>query len=115
MDLSKFKFFTFKSKTGSDTVVAVATYAGKIVKCYAKCDPRDNFDLEDGKKLAAARCKERVALKRSKRAKQKLTEAAMQLKQAQKHYEKMNRYFDDSTRAHAAAQSELDLVLKNMQ
>lgn len=115
MDLSKFKFFTFKSKTGSDTIVAVATYAGRIVKGYAKCDPRDNFDLEDGKKLAAARCRERIAAKRSKRAEQKFAEAVMQLKQAQRHYDKMSKYFDDSTKAHGIAQSELDTVLRNMQ
>ena len=49
-------------------VVAVSTYAGKIVRGVAKCDPRDEFSIETGKKLAAARCNLKVATKRAKRA-----------------------------------------------
>ena len=41
--LDKYKYFTYYDKNGKKTISAVSTYAGKTVKGYAKCDPRDNF------------------------------------------------------------------------
>lgn len=111
---NKFKFFNFKSKNGSNTVVAVTTYAGKVVKGYAKCSPEDTFDLETGKKLAKARCYERVALKRKKRASQKLVEASEQLMRAQKHYEKMNKYFICSIKSHDESKELLKTTLEKV-
>ena len=49
-------------------VIALSTYEGRVVRGVAKCDPRDEFDLEYGKQLAAARCNYKIAQKRAKRA-----------------------------------------------
>ena len=94
--LEKYKYYTFKNENGGTTVVAVSSYAGKPVKGYAKCDPRDDFDLEEGKRLAAARCNVKVANKRVARASQKYLEAATAAMEAAEHFEKMKQYYMDS-------------------
>lgn len=112
--MNKFKFHTYKSITGTPVVIAVSTYAGKTVKGRAKCDPRDGYDLEKGKELAAARCAEKVAKKRANRAKQKLNEATKKLSEAQSYFDKMHCYAIDSNLAYAAAKMETDSILANM-
>ena len=74
--ISKYKFFVTPDKT---RVFAVSTYAGKTVKGTAKCDPRDTFDLNFGKELAAARCAAKVAKKRKARAAKQVLKAHRQL------------------------------------
>ena len=111
---NKFKFFNFKSKNGSNTVVAVTTYAGKAVKGYAKCSPEDTFDLETGKKLAKARCQLRVAEKRKARAADKVAEAVAQVNQSTKHYDKMVNYFNCSDKALIEAEQALKDILKEV-
>lgn len=49
-------------------VIAVSNDAGKTIKGVAKCSPEDEFDVEKGKKLAAARCNAKVTERRRKRA-----------------------------------------------
>lgn len=98
--IEKYDFKVYESKnedgTKSSVVVALSTYCGKTVKGVAKCAETDPFDLEKGKKLAAARCDYKVCLKRMKRAKSKKFEAANQLETLTKQYVDMTKYFDDS-------------------
>lgn len=84
-------------------VIAVSTYAGKTVKGIAKADPRDEFDLEKGKALAIARCGQKIAEKRAKRARLKVSQGIDQLTEAQKHLSKMYDYLMDSNNAVAEA------------
>ena len=58
----KYSYFT----NGKDTVVAVASYAGKRVRGVAKCSEMDEFDLAKGERLAAARCNLKIAKMREK-------------------------------------------------
>ena len=51
--LNKYKYYQFKNKNGGITIVATSSYGGKTVKGYAKCDPRDEFDIEKGKALGS--------------------------------------------------------------
>lgn len=44
--LDKYKFYEYNDPKGKKTVSAVSTYAGRTVKGYAKCDPRDSFNVE---------------------------------------------------------------------
>jgi hypothetical protein len=62
----------YKYKIDEDhrTVVAFSTFAGKVVTGVARCADVDTFDVEAGKKLAAARCSVKIAAKRMKRAEQ---------------------------------------------
>ena len=107
-DYSNYKFYHYKGKDGKNTISAVSSYAGRPVKGYAKCDPRDEFDEEKGKALAAARCNLNVAQKRARRARQKYEEAEMILKLAQEHFEDMKDYRDKSEYAEEVARKNIE-------
>lgn len=105
----KYRFYVGKNK-----IVAVSTYAGKTVRGVAKCDPRDEFDIEKGKALAAARCAERVAAKRQARAKVEFNRACINFAKAQKRLADMNVYVVDSKKAVIAAKENINTILKDM-
>ena len=94
--LDQYKFYKFKNENGGTTISAVSTYAGRTVKGYAKCDPRDNFDIEKGKELAAARCNLKVAEKRLNHASDKYMKASRAADEAIRYFEKMKQYYIDS-------------------
>ena len=96
------------------TVVAVSTYAGKKVKGYAKCDPRDEFAYEKGKELAATRCNLKIAQKRQARASNKYLEAATALLDAQLHLEDMKQYYMDAVDQCDEAAEDLRNMIENM-
>ena len=85
-------------KTGSNTIVAESTFAGRRVKGYAKLCPTDSFNEEYGKKLAAARCNQKIAEKRFKRASAKFQEALEMNEKAQAMMHEMNEYYHDSVK-----------------
>lgn len=89
--LDKYKFYVNDNK-----VIAVSTYAGRTVRGTAKCDPRDEFDLEFGKKLAAARCAYKIAEKRKARATAEYRKAAVAADEAVMWFNEMKQYFMDS-------------------
>jgi len=66
--IKEFPIEKYKFVVAGNKIVAISTYAGKIVRGVAKCDPNDVFNLEEGKKLAAARCDEKVNSRRLRRA-----------------------------------------------
>lgn len=107
--IEKYQFYTTKNK-----VVAVSTYAGKTVRGIAKADPRDNFDLEAGKKLAAARCAARIAMKRKSRAQKEFDKARDAYEKAQARFEKMNLYWQDSKKAAVMAEAEVTRILNEL-
>ena len=110
-DPNKYRYVTFTDENGVPTVVAISTYAGRTVKGKAKLDPRDEFNMEKGKEIAAARCNARVAEKRARRARLRLEEAEKQLKAASRHYEKMRSYYVDSHNALEEASKNVQEVL----
>ncbi len=112
--LNKYKFAFFKDENGKTTVSARSTYAGKTVKGYAKCDPRDNYDVEAGKELAAARCNARIAEKRVARSQKQMAKAAQMVKDAQAYLEKMKAYYSDSVAEADAAEAEVASLLSKM-
>ena len=95
-------------------VVAVSTYAGKIVRGVAKCDPRDEFSVEDGKKLAAARCAVKIAKKRNANANAQKKRAYNELVEKQCRLQKMNHYVADSQAALNEANNELATIEASM-
>jgi hypothetical protein len=102
VSMDKYKFV----KTGNK-VIAISSFAGKAVKGYAKCNPKDEFDLELGKKLAAARCNQKIAKKRVTRAAHKYDAAWDAVGEAEAHYANMQEYFDKSSDAYMAACNEV--------
>ena len=111
--LDKYKYFTYYDKNGKKTVSAVSTYAGKTVKGYAKCDPRDEFDIEKGKKLAAARCNLKIAEKRKMRAGNKYIEASIAADKAVAYFDRMKQYFMDADDQVDEAAAELRELITN--
>lgn len=99
--------YTYYIAEKQKQVVAVSSYAGRIVRAVAKCDPRDEFSIETGKKLAAARCNLKVAAKRAKRANSKLQEAWADVRKANAHKCNMVDYVTDAEAALAQAKAEL--------
>ena len=106
--------YTYYIAENQRQVIAVSSYAGRIVRAVAKCDPRDEFSIETGKKLAAARCNLKVATKRAKRAASKLTEATAACRAAEAHKRDMNAYLTDSEQALAQAKAELADIEQSM-
>jgi hypothetical protein len=95
-------------------VIAVSTYAGKIVRGIAKCNPVDEFDVERGKVLAAARCNLKVAKKRRTRAAKKYQEAIEKQRQATDHMFDMEEYLINSNKAAINAERDLDNLLQTL-
>jgi predicted phage tail protein len=110
----RYKFYQYVDEQGRQVVVAVSRHAGRTVKGYAKCDPDDEFDLELGKKLAAARCAVKIAKKRNANANAQKKKAYNELVAKQNRLQKMNDYVDDSRRALNAANSELAAIEASM-
>lgn len=112
--LDKYKYFKFNDANGKVTISAVSTYGGRTVKGYAKCDPRDTYDYEAGKRLAAARCNEKVAKKRARRAEAKFKEATAQLRAAEAYYDKMANYYNEASANSAFATNEVNCLVSEM-
>lgn len=104
----------YKYVTAGNTVIALSTYAGKTVKGVAKCDPNDSFSAKAGEELATARCDEKVAQKRVKRAQSKLNEARQALREATRDYERMMAYELDARHQLARASAEVTNILGRM-
>lgn len=112
--LDRYKFYEYNDPRGRKIVSAVSTYAGRTVKGYAKCDPKDSFDLDKGKKLAAARCNQKVSRKRLDRAAEKYMEAARAADEAAVFFDKMKLYYMDSVDALDQATMEVNSLLESM-
>ena len=112
--LDKYKFYQYKDKNGKDTVAAASTYAGRTVKGYAKCDPKDQFSIEKGKELAAARCNAKIAAKRVKRASAKYLEAQKQLADARRFMARMTEYYTDAVDQLDEANAAITDMMKSM-
>ena len=112
--IEKYCFYKYENKNGGTDIVAVSTYAGKTVRGVAKCDPRDEFDMEKGKELAAARCNDRVSRKRAARAKAELNKAMAELDAASRRVSKMRDYLEDAIDEAAAAHEELKNIETEM-
>lgn len=109
----KFYQYNHKRADGSEClrIAAVSSFAGKPVKGYADCHPNDEFDVEYGQALAAARCAEKIAAKRCKRAYNKVDEAKAQVAAAMVHLEKMMKYESDAEANYNIASYELAEIL----
>lgn len=103
--LDKYQFYFTNNK-----VIAVSTYEGKTVRGVAKCDPRDTFDPISGKMLAAARCNQKIAHKRKRRADKEYRKATIDFDKARCRMEAMTIYYEDARRA----EKEADLGVKSL-
>lgn len=109
--LERYKFYV---NTEKRKVYAVSSYCGRRVCGTATCAPEDEFDLEKGKRLAAARCNLMVADKRAVRAANKKFEAEKVVAAAQKHYTDMVVYENEAFKTYVDACKEVRELLKDM-
>lgn len=107
--LSKYKFYQHGNR-----IIAVSTYGGRTVRGVAVCHPEDNFNIETGKALAAARCNAKIAAKRYARAQRRFNEAVDAQAKATAHTYDMDIYMRDSHKAMDEAQKELNSLMKNI-
>ena len=105
----RYRFYVTDNK-----VICVSSYAGKAVRGIAKCDPKDTFNLEDGKKLAQARCDYKIAMKRVLRARAKHAEATKALGDAREYQDKMQNYYDESFKDFVRLSEELKALEAKM-
>lgn len=111
--LEKYHYYTYRRADGAMVVKAVSTYAGVNIFGKAICHPHDKFDLEKGKELAAARCNEKVAEKRLRRAQKKRDEAADIYYRAMHKYSNMVAYENDAIEEKAKAIEKVGELLGN--
>ena len=105
----RYRFYVTDNK-----VICVSSYGGKAVRGVAKCDPKDIFNLEDGKKLAQARCDYKIAKKRVLRARAKHAEATKALGDAREYQNKMQSYYDESFKDFVRLDEELKALEERM-
>ncbi len=107
--------FEYKYKIDAEhkTIVAMSTFAGRTVAGVARCAEEDTFDIEAGKKLAAARCNLKIAEKRMKYAENCHAEAVKYLEYWTAYEAKMASYDDDSAKAYMKAVTELAEIEKD--
>ena len=80
-----------EKSTGIHVVKAVTIYEGKAVYAVAKCDVRDTFDFEFGKKLALLRLQQKVALKRAAHNKEFAKLCRLDLEQVEQYKKKVKK------------------------
>lgn len=107
--MEKYKFYT----NNRDLVVAVSSFAKKEIRGVATLSFDDDFDLEKGKQIAAARCNKEVCYRRMKKSVHDYQEALKALKKAQERLDKMEIYMNDAGEAYREAivhENELTLM-----
>ena len=92
----------------ANKVIALSSFAGRTVRGIAKCHPNDTFDVEYGKRLAAARCNEKIARKRYTRALNRYHECDARLTALTDEFQETCDYFTDAYRRWQEAVRELD-------
>jgi predicted metallo-beta-lactamase superfamily hydrolase len=112
--LDRYKFVSYKDKKGVSVIAAISSYAGKHVKGYAKANPNDEYSEEKGKKLAIARCAEKIARKRKARAARLLKKAQTQMAMAQKYVDDMTSYYNDACVEVDETKADLDKIYAKM-
>lgn len=113
--VEKYNIVVHQNKDYKTTeIIAMSTYAGQVVKGKAICHTNDTYDEEKGKKLAIARCAEKIARKRQTRAARLLKKAQDQMAMAQKYVADMTAYHNDACAEVLETQSELNDILETM-
>jgi hypothetical protein len=110
---NKYQYHQFTDDKGRQVIVAISHYAGHVVKGYAKCSAEDSFDLELGKKIAAARCNKKVLNKKMKHSEQKAKEYAAIAAIASKNADISAQMLQDSIAAYDEANKYLEDIMKD--
>lgn len=108
----KYKYVINEEKR---TVVALSTFAGRVVRGVARCAPTDEWDVEVGKQWAAARCSAKIAHKRLERAEDCVKFANEGLEYYKEQVEKYTKYEADAIENLKKVTEELLILEKKFQ
>lgn len=111
--IEKYRYHETTTKDGRKKIIAISTYAGKTVRGVAICDKNDEFSMNKGKELAAARCALKIAEKRVQRAIAKTDEAENMLYEARNYLDRMDDYLNDSVADRDAAETHLMSLIES--
>ena len=111
--LDKYRYANKTHADGRKSVIAISTFAGKTVRGVATCDVNDAFNEQYGKELAAARCNQKVAVKRQNRAQRQIAKAEAELERAKKFYSDMLTYYADATDELNEANNHVNHILES--
>ena len=106
----KYRYYT----NGKNVVVAVASYAGQTIRGVAKCSEQDEFNLETGKELAAARCAVKIAKARESFTKTQRDMWQNILVRYTTMYEKWDDKHLDAIEIKKQAEAKLDDIMKGL-
>ena len=110
----RYTYYNYVNKDGKQVVVAVSRHAGQTVKGYAVCDPADEFDLEVGKKLAAARCNQKVLAKKINSNAEKVSNIDMMIMDLMNYRESINARISGDSFALSQATAEINDILASL-
>lgn len=96
----KYKFIVVEE---SGKVIAITHDCGKVVRGVAVCSPGDTFDIDYGKKLAAARANMKVAIRRKRRAESRFEKTEEMLNAAKALYKKDKSFVKDANKQYDEA------------
>ena len=97
-----------------NTVYCITYYAGKTIRGIAKCDPEDNFNIEDGMLLAKARCDYKLAKKRVTVKGKRVNLAVEEFERANTHMENAIAYYKEATDAEEKAKHNLEQIIAKL-
>ena len=95
-------------------VIATSRDAGKTIKGIAKCSPEDEFDVEKGKELAAARCNVKVTERRKKRAATEYDEIVTLINELERYKEKKSNIYTKAANEAYQARVSLQKLLEEL-
>ncbi len=88
--------YHFYYNADNNSVICTRSYKDQTIRGVAKCDPEDNFNMNDGKKLSYLRCRKKHAKKKRNRAHKAYMDALIAAAAAQDNLSKMRGFFGDS-------------------
>jgi hypothetical protein len=110
----RYTYVNYTNKDGKQVVVAISRHAGQIVKGYAVCDPADEFDLEVGKKLAAARCNKKVLAKKLDENFNRMSEVMLAMEELGEYHRLLDVKHCDLEHQFVEADNEINSILETI-
>ena len=109
--LKKYKYIVLEKDR---KVIALSTYDGKTVRGVAVCSDADEFDVQKGKELAAARCALKIAHRRLRNANETCAFSIRARDSWDNRVEKDMKFVEDATKQVEEAIDNLHTLLLNL-
>ena len=111
----KYKIEIFRNEDyGSLEIRAISSYAGKEVFGKAICHADDTYNEEKGIQIAIARCNQKIAEKRKKRAEKTFQDSNWCFREAARRIGEATEYYNDASSALEKANREVEEILSKM-